>query len=344
MRRGIPSMRATAILPALLLATLCAAPTARAQGTAVVEGYVRDGRGNPLPHHTVVLKADGGMQVDRTITDREGHYKFFQIGAGTFHVTVELKPPQMADSVRIEILTGERDAHRRADIVVDAPVQPRPASPSPEPIFLQEVPPEAEITYNEAIQKLNASNSDEGLQALERAVQLFPEFFRALNRLSVEYLQRGDVANTKTWSTRAVAVNPNSASAQFALGWTFYQEQELDDAARAFRASATLNPSASETHWYLGMTALEQKQWAEAERAFTDFSKLYTRDDRPTLHLYLTSAYDHLRRYDAAVRSLETYLRLVPERERTAKLNDLLGQLRRKRAQAQSAGATANKP
>lgn len=343
MRRGIPSMRVTAILLALFLAMLCAAPLG-AQGTAVVEGYVRDGRGNPLPHHTVVLKADGGMQVDRTMTDREGHYKFFQIGAGTFYVTVELKPPQMADAMRIEILAGERDAHRRADIIVDTPMLPRPASPSPEPIFLQEAPPEAESAYNEAIQKLNAGNSDEGLPALERAVQIFPAYFRALNRLGVEYLQRGDVAKTKVWSERAVAVNPNSASAQFALGWTFYQDQKLEDAARALRASATLNPSASETHWYLGMTALEQKQWAEAERAFASFSKLYTRDDRPTLHLYLTSAYDHLQRYDEAVRSLETYLRLVPERERTAKLNDLLGQLRRKRAQAQAAGASATKP
>lgn len=63
MLRGIPPMRVTAILPVLFLAMLCAAPLG-AQGTAVVEGYVRDGRGNPLPHHTVVLKADGGMQVE----------------------------------------------------------------------------------------------------------------------------------------------------------------------------------------------------------------------------------------------------------------------------------------
>ncbi len=314
----------------------CCAGAALAQGTAVVEGYVRDRRGNAIPDTVVVLKTASGMQVDRASTNRDGHYIFFQLGAGTYIISVEPKPPQEAETRMVEFLPGDNDGHRREDFFIDRPLQMLAAAVSSEPVFHQDVPSQAKQAYDTAIERLRLGRVEEGLAGLERAVDVFPNYFLALNRLGMEYLQLGDAAKTGQWCQRAVAVNRNSASSFFGLGWAFYQIEKLDEAAKALSEAAKLNPKASETHWYAGMTSIELKRWPAAEQSFQSYLKLNERNDRPMVHLYLTSVYDQLGRYDAAVLSLETYLKSVPPKERTQKLRDLLAQLQRKRNQARN--------
>jgi Tfp pilus assembly protein PilF len=314
-----------------LAATLCIALEAIAQGSGVVEGYVRSHDNAPVANMVVVLAGAGGMQVDRTTTNNEGHYVFSLIGPGTYQVRIETREGNVIDVRRVEFFSGETDAHRREDFILPRSLSVRPAEVSPEPVFVQEVPAEAEKAYNEGMEHLWAGRREQGVAALERAVQLFPKYFRALNQLGLESLKASDAQRTGMWCERAVGVNPKSASARFGYGWALYQAEKLPEAARELRESAKLNPYVAETFWFLGMTEMELKQWAKAETSFKSFLKLHTKGDRPLVHLYLTSVYDQLGRYAQAVESLETYLKSVAAKDRTQKLRDLLAQLKRKR-------------
>lgn len=300
-----------------------------AQGSAVIEGYVRDRHGKLLTNVTLVLKGGSGIQVDRVQTNQEGQYSFFQIGAGTYFITIEWKGVP-GESRRVEFAPNESGGHRREDFTIED-LEPAAALSGPsEPIFLQQVPAEAQLAYQKGLDHLKNNRRDDALAAFELAISKFPTYFEALRSAGMEHLQRADAAKAGPAFQRAVAVNKNSASARFGLGWAFYQAEQLEHAARELSESAKLNPRLAETHWYLGMTQLERKQWAEAEQAFLDFKKLNPRSGRPMLHLYLTSVYDALGRPADAVQSLETYLREVPEKDRTQKLKDLLAQLKRK--------------
>ena len=192
------------------------------------------------------------------------------------------------------------------------------------------MPPEAEKAFQQAQERLRTGKTSEGVQALEQAVTLFPNYFVAWNALGMEYLKQNEVAKAGPSFQRALAANKNSASARFGLGWSYYQAEKLDEAARELTESTKLNPRAAETFWFLGMTELERKQWTAAEQAFLAFQRLHPQQDRPLVHLYLTSVYDARGRTGDAVRSLETYLKLVPEKDRTPKLKDLLAQLKKK--------------
>lgn len=314
------------------LALLFVRATANAQGSSVIEGYVRDRHGKALADVTVVLKGGAGIQVDRVRTDQEGHYLFFQIGPGIYFITLEFKNT-LEESRRVEFAANETGAHRREDFTIENSIEPSaPGSTNPlEPVFLQQVPADAEQAYQKGMEHMQAGRRDEAVAAFELAAAKFPAYFNALNQLGLEYLRRGDVARAGTVCQRAVTVNKNSASARFGLGWAFYQAEKLNDAARELSAAVKLNPRVAESYWFLGMTEMERKRWAAAEQAFASFRKLYTRDDRPLLHLYLTSVYDSLGRTTAAITSLETYLKLAPEKDRTTKLRELLEQLKRKR-------------
>ncbi len=308
----------------------CAVPL-QAQGSNVVEGYVRSNDNKPIPNITVVIKNASSIQVDRTSTDEEGHYLFFQLGAGTFIVSVEPPPPASRETRQVEFLTGEEGSHRREDFVLDQPGGHQPPAIPNEPLFIQKIPAEAESAYRRATDRLREGKKKEAVAELTRAVNIFPDYFLALNQLGLESLQRGDVQNTHRWFGRAAAVNPNSATAHFGLGWAYYQAEQLPKAAEELRSAVKLNSQASEPYWFLGLTAVELRQWQEAETALRTFLQRYQQSDRPQAHLYLTSVYSELGRYDSAVDSLEKYLRSVPKEQRTQKLRDLLAQLKRKR-------------
>jgi len=299
-----------------------------AQGSGVVEGYVRNREGKAVENIKIVLKGGGGAEIGRTQTDNEGHYMFFGIGAGTFFVSMEPEGAQPENRM-VQMLAEEESPHRREDFSLDLAASPN-ALGLGEPVFNQKVPEEAEQAYKEGLEHLKNSRRDEALAAFQQATAKFPAYFAALRASGMEYLQRGDVAKTGEACQRASSVNKNSASARFCLGWAFYQAEKLDDASRELTEAGKLNPRAAETFWYLGMTEIERKQWKPAEQAFAAFQKLHTRDDRPMLHMYLTSVYDNLNRPADAARSLEAYLKAVPEKDRTQKLKDLLAKLKKK--------------
>jgi len=333
MRVSLPVHFAAARRWALALGmALSVSSVAQAQGSGVIEGYVRDRQGKAQNNISMVLKGGVGIQVDRTHTDQEGHYFFSQIGAGIFFVTLEINGDPI-ESKRVEFVTNETGGHRREDFTLDRLAEPRRAVSS-EPIFVQQVPPAAEKSFHEALALLHTGKKDEAIQALDRAVRAFPSYYEAWNALGMEYLKQNDAAKAGPAFQRALAANRNSASARFGLGWAFYQAEKLAEAARELNEAAKLNPHVAETYWYLGRTQLERKQWVAAGQAFAMFHKLYPHDDRPLLHLYLMSVYDAQGRRADAVDELEAYLKAVPQEDRTPKLRNLLEQLRRKRDQS----------
>lgn len=312
----------------LMLLLVC--EPAGAQGSAVIEGYVRDRHGKVVSGVVVVLKGSGGVPVDRTHTDHEGHYIFSQIGSGIFFVSVEPEGGNSTESRMVQFQREETDPHRREDFVLDSVGGGLATGALNEPLFIQQVPLEAEQVYQKGVENLKNNRRDAALADFEGSVIKFPTYFAALRNIGLEYMQRGDAVKAGNACQRAVAVNKNSSSTRFCLGWAYYQAEKLDDASRELNEAAKLNPRAAESYWFLGMTEVERKQWAAAEQAFLSFGKLHPQNDRPLLHLYLTSVYDSLGRPREAARSLETYLKAVPEKDRTAKLKQLLAQLRRK--------------
>ncbi len=311
---------------------LCAlfAPSLCAQNSGVIEGFVRGPDSKPLPHVVVVLKNVGGVQVDRTLTNMEGHYMFFMVPPGTYVVSVEPAHPYVGDTRYVEIMTGERDAHRREDFQLDRLGSPRPPASPPEPVFVQQVPPEAEQAYEKALELFSQGQAERAQGQLERAVQLFPEYYLALNRLGLESLRAGDVTSSEQWFGRALRANPNSASARFGMGWVNYQKEELQAAAKQLRRSAELNPAVPETQWYLGLTALELELWKESEAAFRRFLDLRPAEQQPAVHLYLASVLDRQNRHAEAADALRTYLKLIPPEQRTDRLKQLLARLEQK--------------
>jgi tetratricopeptide (TPR) repeat protein len=113
-------------------------------------------------------------------------------------------------------------------------------------------------TASELYQKANAlfqqQQYEQSLAATIETLRLNPKFVPALvlkARLAMA-ANRFDVA--KTSLQQAVAIEPNSASAQFLFGFVLYLENDFASALEPLRQAARLQPDDARTQFYLALT------------------------------------------------------------------------------------------
>lgn len=337
LRRQIAMMariKSPAVLVLLLGALAAGVASALQSHTNVIQGLVRSAGGSPLANVLVVLKRITGDPVEQQITGPDGRYAFPNLAKNNYLITAEPPKPFLPQTRPVDILAGLGEVLRVDFHLEQAASASKGISVSP--LFVQEVPPQADAAYKQAHAHLREGKKEEALQELQRAVEIFPDYFAALNQLGLEYMQRGAAEEAEGWFQQAVEVNRNSASALFGLGWVHYQKQELEQAVERLRKSEQNNPRIADTHFFLGLTLLELKRPLEAEDPFRAVVELKRADQRPIVYLYLASIYDQQTRYAEAVDALKSYLKLLPAQKRSAKLRDLLKRLERKKKQASS--------
>jgi hypothetical protein len=76
-------------LPFLILLLLAAQP-ASAQFSSAIQGIVTDSQGGVLPGATVTVTNTTTGQVRDVVTQDDGAYRVFSLGAGTYRVEVDL--------------------------------------------------------------------------------------------------------------------------------------------------------------------------------------------------------------------------------------------------------------
>lgn len=145
---------------------------------------------------------------------------------------------------------------------------------------------EAETVLREAVRRRDAAaeynlgalldrtgRGDEARRHYERALEIDPFYFRAMNNLGVWYDRRGQSEAAVAMLRRAVEAAPDNAEAYSNLGSACLGARRLPEALAALEAAVALAPEAPEAHNNYGI-ALAQSgrlpeaaaQWQEAIR------------------------------------------------------------------------------
>ena len=194
-----------------------------------------------------------------------------------------------------------------------------------------EIPEKARKEYDKALEDIAADDSKSAVERLEKAIQLAPEYYDALNKLGVEYLKGRRYRKIEGVLNRAHDINKNDPLPLTNLGVLYFQEgEELasdksgNDATRleeiealnnkaveALEKALLLDPLAPRVNFYLG-TALYRV--GSYERAESLLLNALERDG--TLHqarMTLLNIYTRQQRYDAALEQINAYLEANPE-------------------------------
>lgn len=305
-----------------------------------IRGSVFDQSRRPVENLRVELLDEVEGVLATTYTSGSGQFVFYRLSSGTFQIRVlTTGTDYQSKTERVTIvgsIFGGRGAQsEQIDIILalrkDRARDATSISTSPSAVFVQEVPKAAREAYEKAFKGQNQGQLKENsLIELQRAVELFPNYFAALDLLGQEYIKRENYAVALPILTKAVTVNPRSYSSWYALGYTQYKLKMLPDAVESLSKSALLSKSSVNTYIMLGTIERLQKQWNAAETHLKR-AKSLTKKPVSDIHWQLALLYNQTNRFAEAANELELFLKAQPDSRDSEKIKNLIGALRKKK-------------
>jgi Flp pilus assembly protein TadD len=139
------------------------------------------------------------------------------------------------------------------------------------------IPNDAREAYASALEALEDGDHERAIDHLETAVEMAPDYYDALNKLGVEYLNAGRYREAESQLENARTLGPNDPAPLINLGALHYREGQTfeagsDQAAAAYlQAVAVLDeavrmdPLLGRANFYLGSALYETGDWSRAE-------------------------------------------------------------------------------
>jgi tetratricopeptide (TPR) repeat protein len=278
--------------------------------------------------------------IARLRTDGAGHFVFRGVPSGRFVVTVlPLGTNLQEQSQDVEIAgIGARGQllpdNPQLDFYLKVRKGPESAGAN-EVVFAQQVPEEAERLYKAGVLDLDNLRAEQGVAELRRAIDLFPNYFLALERLGAEQLKQERYADAAKSFSASVSVNQRSFVSWYGLTYANFAltnwKTVVDSAAKALE----LEKNSVNTLILLGIAQRNLKKYDEAERSLLRAKKL---DELKTPDLYwnlaLLYAYN-LKKYQEAADALEQYLKSNPSIPDDTNVRKLIKQFRENRPPSQ---------
>ena len=307
------------------------------QARVTINGTIRNPNLRPISDVRVTLQNNSYSPIASAFTDGSGQFRFGNLPPGVYYVEVE---PGVQDyerqSQRVEAVSRRAGTGEifRVDITLkvkrndDGTNLIVPANKSV--VFYQPVPNEAKKEYASAVKSLEKNDFKAASNSLNRAIELFPDYYDALELLGTESVRRKQYESAIPHLAHAVEVNKDGWRAFYSLGVAQYETNQWGDAAKTFQRAVELSPDSANSHMMLGMAlATNGETRAEAIQALEKAVSL-GKDKIPQACFYLGALYAKNNQYREAADSLEEYLRLSPKADERDKIKKLIKEFREK--------------
>lgn len=301
-----------------------------------ITGFVFDESRRPLDQVYVELQGDTYSTLSRVKTNGAGFYSFKGVPNGNFKIKIlpygtdyEAQTRDVA-LVSVSPVAGRGAISEQVDFYLkvkkNANVSPMAA---PSVVFAQDVPENAGKLYEESIALLLDKKEKEAFEKLKTAIEIFPEYFLALDRLGTEYAARGYNRPAYVLLTKAVEINPRSFSSTFGLGLAQYRLQQIDSAVETFRRAADLYNDSANAYLWLGAALQRKGDLTEAETALVKADKL-SKGESADVHWQLARLYNEQKRWREAANELELFLQSDSNTADVEKIRQTIRKLRQK--------------
>jgi tetratricopeptide (TPR) repeat protein len=307
-----------------------------AQNNSIV-GFVFGIERQPLAKVSVELQDDLNRMIARTETNGAGRYNFNRLSVGRYNIKVTPIGTDYEEQIKnVEItsisITGRGGAETFQEnfyLQIKA-TSTALASLKNSVVFAQEVPKEAEKLYREAVKTLEKNQSEEGLVQLKKSLEIFPDYYLALEKLAQTYVKLADYKNAYDAAQKTVRVNDKSYEGWYIFGYSSYQFKNYDEAVKAFTKSSEILPTSVNSFVLLGVNLRQIGKYKEAEQALLKAKKL-TGTPIAEIHWHLALLYtNNLKKYKEAISELELFLKAKPDFEETDKVKSLIKKLEEK--------------
>lgn len=312
-----------------LLAVLISLPF-QSVANNTISGHVSNDQHAPLADIRIELLNEVDTVIRTIKTDGSGLFVFRKLSDGTFQVRVQTSGTNyVSQTKRVDLArpTGFGVATEEVDFLLTTRGNTG-STAKPGVVFAQEVPEAARKQYQKATELLDKSNRrPEAFAALKSAVEIFPQYFDALEMLGTEQVKDREYEAAIPVLTKALEVNSKAYASCFALGVAQYNLKQLQPALEAFKRALLLNEKSINANLWLGI-ALRQTTRPEDAETYLKRADTLADSKLPDAHWQLALLFNQLKRYKEAADELEIFLKLQPDARDAELIKKLIQRLR----------------
>jgi Tfp pilus assembly protein PilF len=306
-----------------------------AQGRSSISGFVYGPQREPIEDVRVELNNDLGSLVTYTKTDSSGRYFFRGVAFGRFSVRVMPLNTDFAGQTQdVEVgSVGARGQLVPDNMQLDFYLRPRnePKKVVTGVVIAQDVPDDAKKFYEQAVSSLEKKQTPEAIDQLKRAVEIFPDYYLALEKLGEEYSRQGKWDEAYPVYKKAVAINPRSYPSLHGLAYSAYATGKNDEAVEAATKGLVENKNSASLYFVLGVAQRNLKKYDDAEKSLLSAKKL-DKGQTPDINWNLALLYTYnLKKYQLAADELELYLKGSPDAPNADSVKKIIARLRENR-------------
>lgn len=295
-----------------------------------IEGQVYDPNHRPVQNLHVELINEVDSVIQRTKTNASGRFSFVGVPPGRLRVRVLTFGTNFVEQTQEVEIVRTRNNNDVNYLDISLRYDRRNRGPEtempPGVIFAQDIPPAAKSLYLKGVADF-AKDQDRGLEEIEGALKIFPDYFDALNWIGKEFISRKLYEKGYPYLLRAIDVNPRSPSTYYSLGFAFYQMKQYPAALEAAKATTMLAPGSIEAQLLYGTVLRITGSHTEAETVLLKANAL-AKKMNAEVHWQLSLLYNRLKRNQDTINELEAFLLLVPDSPDKNKIRDMIAKLK----------------
>lgn len=283
---------------------------------STIEGSVYDNKGNALQDIHVELLNDYGSSINRARTDGAGRYRFDGLRDGRYSIRVRPFQFDFYEQLRLVVVITQtiRGGEGSNTFNADFNLIPRKVAFADKElgvVFVQEIPKEARREYENAIDLLRDKKAEEGFTGLQKALEIFPNYFDALHAAGMEFYTAKMYKEAVPYFLKASEINAKSVTARYYMGFSLHHlGKDYNKAAlSAFRKAQVLAPASAQVLYGLGVVERALGNFAVAEKILQEAKKA-AKSPIPEIHKELAQLYaNDLKKFDSAADELELYMK-----------------------------------
>lgn len=300
------------------------------QNANMISGHVSDDRRTPLKDLRVELLNEVDSVIQTAKTDGSGLFIFRKLSDGAFQIRVRGEGTNYEGEVKRVELTrphGLGAASEEVDIVL-RPRRTTSTTARSGVVFVQEVPDSARTEFQKASELIQKpEKSQEVRTALKKALEIFPQYFDALEMLGSEQVKQQEYEQAVPVLTKATEVNPRAFPSWYALGVAQFNLKQMSAAVESLRRAVLLNEKSINANLWLGMALRQSARLDEAE-TYIKQANLLADSKLPDAHWQLALLYNQLKRYGEAADELEIFLKVQPDTRDAQQIKKLIQKFR----------------
>src|SRR5215813_4160645 len=184
--------------------------------------------------------------------------------------------------------------------------------------FDADVPAEAKQAYEGALRLFREGQRDQAIKGLEHAIEIYPNYFRALNDLGVIYMKMNKLDDAVRVFERASRIAPRVYHPRLNLGITLTRRGKYKEAVALLEALYRENQAISEVRIALAdvLIALNRLDEAEPHLKTALLDSSLDRAATGNAHYQLGLLFNKKQKYESAVVELSQALQSIPNAAR----------------------------